>query len=234
MKLRRLLPLPLRRAILQVARPYLTFRSIYLVFKKYGYFQSRAAGIALDQKGDELPWFTYPAIEYLRQLDFSRKTVFEFGAGQSTIFWSRLAAHITSVENNRDWYSRVISRVSANVDCHLVESAADYPRFLAEHPEEFDVIVVDGIERRRCCEVAVRKLKFGGVIILDNSDWHHHCSEVLRSHGLIEVDMTGFGPINDYTWTTSFYFSREFAFLPRENRQPTHGIGSLPQLEGNS
>ncbi|MCL0042054.1 hypothetical protein M1N12_03225, partial [Peptococcaceae bacterium] len=35
--------------------------------------------------------------------------------------------------------------------------------------------------------------------------------------------MTGFGPINGYTWTTSFFFHREFNFKPLHSRQPLHG-----------
>jgi len=50
----------------------------------------------------------------------------------------------------------------------------------------------------------------------------------LRQSNLIEVDMAGFGPINDYTSTTSFYFHRQFAAPPRADRQPVPGIGSRP------
>jgi hypothetical protein len=31
---------------------------------------------------------------------------------------------------------------------------------------------------------------------------------------MIQVDFFGFGPINDYTWTTSIFFSRDFDFKP--------------------
>lgn len=228
------LPAPIRRALFRTASPLLTLRSIYRIFRKQGWVRSRTAGAPLDETGAELPWFTYPAIEYIRQLDFSGKSIFEFGAGHSTMFWSRIAAHVTSVENNPDWHSRIATRVGKNVDLHLVESPADYPRLLPALDRTFDVIVVDGIERYACCEVAVRHLNAGGVIILDNSDWHQNCSGMLRSHGLLEVDMTGFGPVNDYTWTTSFYFSREFAFAPRDKHQPAHGVGSVPLFENKA
>jgi hypothetical protein len=64
------------------------------------------------------------------------------------------------------------------------------------------------------------------MIILDNSDWLPESSRLLRESGLIEIDMTGFAPINDYTHTTSFYLHREFAFRPRHDRQPIAGVGS--------
>jgi precorrin-6B methylase 2 len=197
----------------------------------FGYWRSVRCREPVDAAGREIPWFTYSAIEYLSQFDFSTKTVFEFGAGNSTIYWCRRAAHVVSVESNRSWYERVRPRLAANGELHLVEAAARYPRILAERAEQFDVIVIDGIERRACCIEAVKKLRPGGLIILDNSDWHHHCAALLRAARLLEVDMAGFGPINGYTWTTSFFFDREFAFPMRHDRQPVHGIGSLPEME---
>src|SRR5207244_9596553 len=94
----------------------------------------------------------------------------------------------------------------------------------------FDVIVVDGLvtgrTRLKCARAAVPLLRRGGMIILDNSDWLPESSRHLREAGLIEVDMTGFAPINDYTCTTSFYLHPEFAFRPARDRQPLPGIGS--------
>ena len=39
-------------------------------------------------------------------------------------------------------------------------------------------------------------------MILDNADWLPESARVLRQAGSIEVDMTGFAPINDYTCTS--------------------------------
>ena len=37
----------------------------------WGHQRSLYERDAIDGNGDPLPWYTYPAIEYLRQLDFS-------------------------------------------------------------------------------------------------------------------------------------------------------------------
>jgi hypothetical protein len=66
----------------------------------------------------------------------------------------------------------------------------------------------------------------GGMIVLDNADWLPESSRLLREAGLIEIDMTGFSPINDYTSTTSLYLHRAFRFAPLLERQPTPGIGA--------
>lgn len=202
-----------------------------ILSRRFGYARSVRREEPLDGEGREIPWFTYPAIEYLNQLDFSDRTVFEFGAGNSSLYWSRRAARVVSIEHNRAWFARLRPRLPANHELHLIEDPAAYPQALARQPDRFDVIVIDGIERRACCAAAVAQLRPGGLLILDNSDWHHRCAGVLREAGLLEVDFAGFGPINGYTWTTSLFFHREFAFRARGDRQPRHGIGSLPHRE---
>jgi len=118
-------------------------------------------------------------------------------------------------------------RLPSNAELLLTDSPATYVDALARRAEEFDVIVVDADERRACAEAAAKKLRRGGLIILDNSDWHHEAAAVLRAANLIEVDLAGFTPINNYTTTTSFFFHREFDFPRRHDRQPVHGIGAL-------
>ena len=105
-----------------------------------------------------------------------------------------------------------------------------YPAVIDRFSDGFDVIVVDGLvkgrTRLKCVRAAVRRLREGGMIILDNSDCLPESSRLLRESGLIEVDMTGFAPINDYSCTTSFYFHRGFGFKPLTDRQPMPGIGA--------
>jgi len=196
----------------------------------YGYSRSVRAGVPLDRDGQPIPWFTYPALEYLNQLDFRKKTIFEFGAGNSTLFWSNRAARVVSVESDRAWYERIRSQLAPNCELHLVQDPAKYPAFITDGPDDFDVIVVDGLKRRECCAAALQRLRPGGLVILDNADWHSGGAAVLRSGGLLEVDMAGFGPIAWFTTTTSFFFHREFDFPRRHQRQPMHGTGALGHL----
>src|SRR5215213_3851569 len=58
---------------------------------RYGRFRSAGAGRSIDGHGTPIPWYSYPAIEYLKQLDFRDRTVFEFGSGNSTLFWAARA-----------------------------------------------------------------------------------------------------------------------------------------------
>jgi hypothetical protein len=198
----------------------------------YGFLQSVATERPMDANGAPYPWYTYPAIDYLRQLDFSDKTVFEYGCGQSTLFWAARAAGVVSVEHDAEWYERVRGQVPGNCTLLHVAQFDDYAAAIQRFDQPFDVIVIDGVvtgnTRLKCARAAVPQLRPGGLIILDNSDWLPESARHLRQAGLLEVDMTGFAPGNDYTCTTSFFFDRAFAVTPREDRHPMPGIGAQP------
>jgi hypothetical protein len=65
------------------------------------------------------------------------------------------------------------------------------------------------------------------LIILDNADWFPKSTSALRASNLLQVDMTGFGPVNKYVWTTSLFFDRAFDDRGVSARRPRHGVGSL-------
>lgn len=199
---------------------------------QYGYLRSVATETPLDDGSEPQPWYTYPAVEYLKQLDLRDKTVFEYGCGHSTLFFARRAARVVSVEHNPDWFALVRDRAPANCELMLESESDAYAEAIRRYPGGFDVIAVDGLvkgrTRLKCAKEAVGALRPGGLIVLDNSDWLPESSRHLRASGLLEVDMTGFAPINDYTCTTSFYFHRAFDFDPLADRQPVAGVGALP------
>jgi hypothetical protein len=85
-----------------------------------GHFRSSFKGYAVSAKGEPIPWYTYPCIEFLRQRSYEDKRVLEFGGGQSTLWWARLARHIVTFEGDIDWYNQIKVTMPANVDLHYV------------------------------------------------------------------------------------------------------------------
>ena len=197
----------------------------------YGHLKSVHSRSSVDAGGQPIPWFTYPAIEFLQQLDISGKTVFEYGSGNSTLFWAARADRVVSVEDEEHWSNSLIARVPAN--CTVLQEAdlRHYVDAIHQYPEGFDIIVVDGPSRGhtrlKCARAAVEHLKPGGMIILDNSDWLPQSARVLREADLLQVDMSGFIPVGDHTQTTSFFFHRECRFASRSHRQPQPSIGAV-------
>lgn len=161
--------------------------------------------MAIDADGEPIPWYTYPAIEYFRSFNFKEYDVFEFGAGNSSLFWSNRVRSIISVEDNRGWFQSVGKLAQKNQIVVHREMEADYVRSLSEQGKSFHVIVIDGKWRRSCAIEAMKYLAEGGMIILDNSDWYPESCHALRENGFFQVDFSGFAPINGYCSTTSMF-----------------------------
>lgn len=173
----------------------------------FGQWRSLKERMAVDAGGFAIPWYTYPAIEYLSSFDFKDCDVFEFGSGNSSLFWASRAHSVTSVENNKEWFQIVNKRKHENQLLLHRSDEADYVKSLAEQNRLFELVVIDGEWRERCVVEAVNCLKDGGMVVLDNSDRiiEKKCSKFLREQGFIQMDFSGFGPINGYCWTTSCF-----------------------------
>lgn len=197
----------------------------------YGHLRTVRSGMSVDASGQPLPWYTYPAIEYLKQFDFTSRSVFEYGSGSSTLFWSKVAARVVSVEDNDEWFAVVKRRVPPHCTLLLEPDLKRYVDVIHQFGRDFDVIVVDGAARGqtrlKCARAAIDHLRAGGLIILDNSDWLPESARVLRESGLLQVDMSGFAPITGNTQTTSLFFERSCALEPKGGRQPQPSVAAV-------
>lgn len=211
-----------------------TLHNYKVLSVEFAQFRTIRRRECVDKNDNPIPWYSYPAIEYLKQLDLKDRTVFEYGSGNSTLFWASRCKSVVSVEDSEEWYKKLVERVPTNVDYLLLTEKHEYVRAIERYSLQFDIIVVDGSHRFDCATVARPRLRDDGLFILDNSDWLERTSQFLRDSDLIEVDMSGFGPINPYTWTTSFYFTRNVRLQPLHDRQPKPGIGSVHQSETES
>jgi hypothetical protein len=223
----------LRRSRVRPSNWIPTLKATRILWREYAHAKTVATQRAVDAAGNPLPWYTYPAIEFLSQLDFSDKRLFEYGAGMSTLFWAARTREVVSVEDDDAWHREMLANVPPNVKMKHEPDLAQFASAITAEGD-FDVIVIDGPARGRtrlkCCRAAVQRLRAGGVIILDNSDWLPESSRLLRDSGLLEVDFTGFAPICGHVQTTSLYFDRAFNVPPLTSRQPRAGLGSRPSI----
>lgn len=217
-----------------------------VLLRDQGYFRSVTGGEYRDDKNAYVPWFTYPAIEALKNWDLSGKRVFEYGSGYSTLFWASRAQEVISVEHNPQWHQKIARLAPANAkiilapidetknDYHpsaeTLAELADYAEAIDRVEGRFQIIVIDGYarsrERYRCARAALPHLDDNGLVILDNSDWLPATAMFLREAGLIEVDLSGPVPGNEHHQTTSFFFTRQFNFKSAGPRQPLPPVGS--------
>jgi len=201
---------------------------VNLIENEYGHQKSVLLGKPVDASLKPVPWYTYPAIEYIRQFDFSTKNIFEYGCGNSSIFWAKLAKSVTSVEIDPQWYENINSIKPNNLNVQLRIARDAYINSIQENNTIYDLVIIDGIYRYECARKSIQYLAIDGLLILDNSERYPKLCEEIRKYDFIQVDFFGYGPINYYTWTTSIFFRRECRLEPLDIF-PRFGIGSLCQ-----
>jgi len=214
------------------------FSNVEKIFsEEYGLQQSIELKIPIDINGKALPLYSYPAIEYIKSLDFSNKEIFEFGAGHSTLFWSQIAKKVTSVENNQIWVEKLADKANKLDNCHInFKQNDDYINFILANNKKYDVIIVDGNENRlKCAKNAIKSIKDDGLIILDNADWFPNSAKLIRDNlNFIQFDFYGFRPSKSNTSVTSFFVSRKSDLAPlNSNKHPNYAIGGRKKQSFN-
>lgn len=133
----------------------------------------------------EKPWLVMGAIEWLDRNLRPDMDLFEWGMGGSTVWFASRVRTVNSVEHDWDWFQAVAractKRGIFNVMLHhLPEHPGMEEQYasiidIAEH-DAFDFILIDGKNGTRglCAEHAIRRVKPGGFIMLDNSGSEAH------------------------------------------------------------
>ena len=195
-----------------------------ILLNKLGNKISSETQQSVDSKSNPIPWFTYPAIEYLNQIDLSNYNILEWGCGNSTSYFSKKCKALTSIESDKEWFKNVLDKKHKNCTIYCKEDTDEYAKYPLTLNQNFDVIVIDGINRTACLNTALILHNKKGFIILDNSDRNPELCKILREENYLEIDFHGFGPINEYTWCTSFFYPSSINVKPIEN-QPLISAG---------
>jgi len=168
------------------------------------------SGNIVDKSGNPIPWVTYPFIDFIGgRLNHSIE-IFEFGCGNSTLYYAPRAARVTSVENDRSWFDKIKSSMPANVQlffCELVYGG-DYCKFAEKTNNKYDVIIVDGRDRVNCCINGIAALKPGGVMVLDDSERAQYkpAHDFLKRNSFKKIDFWGTAPAVNYLKCTTLFY----------------------------
>jgi predicted O-methyltransferase YrrM len=130
--------------------------------------------VKIAKRQAELPLLGFRAIKQLDLLIQPDWRVLEFGSGMSTVWFARRCREVVSIEINPDWHKLLQARLARqelrNVDYRL--SGYSDAHVLTDCPGSyFDLVLVDGVRRDRAMQTALEKVKPGGYIFLDNSDY---------------------------------------------------------------
>ncbi len=124
------------------------------------------------------PWLTKHFIESFKVMDTKDWSMFEWGSGGSTIWFGERVKRLISVEHDSEWYEKVRLEIARRqmLNVYLLSYALEDPCYIncVLDYGEFDCILVDGRMRVKCGMNAIRKLKMGGILILDNAEREYY------------------------------------------------------------
>jgi glycosyltransferase involved in cell wall biosynthesis len=168
-----------------------------------------------------IPWFTYPAIDFLDGIVKNNWSIFEWGSGNSTLWWASKAEKVISIEDNQTWFMEVKNKLPQNSEIFF-KTGNEYFDSILMYPDcSFDAIIIDGSHRNEATVNCVRKIKDQGIIVFDNSDAmaHEPAQRYLISRGFYRIDFWGLIPSYLYKNCTSVYFND--AGILKQKQSPT-------------
>lgn len=174
-----------------------------------------------DEAGNVNPWLAMSAVELLKEKVTKEHCVFEWGAGNSTLFWAQRAKSVVSIEIDEAWCNKVSNKVDNNVTIKYIDyekNSERYGKAILDEELLFDIILIDGMyDRDICARSAVKRIKNTGVIIVDNTDVEEYADAVhfLEQEGFFHLKLKGFmyGWIGHYCTTSLFYKKGNFMNL---------------------
>lgn len=149
----------------------------------FRYLRDRVALALYQRRFPDSPWLTRQAVEILNDWLKAEDAGVEWGAGRSTIWFASKVAKLTSIEHDKQWCEHVgkllVDKGIKNVELLHVSLATsdlsprdhEYVKIAEKLPEQgLDFVLVDGKLRDHCVKVAMRLLKPGGLLIIDNAE----------------------------------------------------------------
>jgi hypothetical protein len=136
------------------------------------------------------PWMAQGAIRFCEASLTREMAGFEWGSGRSTAWFAQHLGSLTSIEHELGWFKIVQEKLKRqgirNVTHRhiplnhppeepyrpIYDPIPDYVAAVDEFRDgTLDFASVDGHYRNACVAAVIRKLKPGGLLLIDNTDW---------------------------------------------------------------
>jgi len=110
----------------------------------------------------------------------SKKVMLEWGAGGSTVYFSKLVKQYISIEHNLEWYNKVKKEIGYNVKLYCVPNSGYYNSSIPTKAHQFknyinyidtlntkyDVVLIDGRARVECAKKVIPYLNKDAVVFI--------------------------------------------------------------------
>lgn len=191
---------------------------LYMVgeLKENGWMKSFVTKKSVDKNGENIPWFTYPMVEFLKEKLTKNQTVFEYGCGGSTKWFAERVAYITAVEHDKYWKEFIEKNILQNMKLiyQPLDNEASYSKSIQQTVSKFDIIIVDGKERELCVKNCINNLSENGIILLDDSFRNDYKESIrfLLDMGFKSLNFWGMVPVVAHKSCTTIFYRESNVF----------------------
>lgn len=157
---------------------YLVHPIIFI--RRIGYF-------FYELKHPDEPWLSPKSVRFLDENLKSDMSLFEWGSGRSTLWFSQRVNEVVSIEYNEQWFHKVQEMIKEVENINLQYVPLEHP-LKAPTPKHydpipkyvtaihnfdkkhFDIVLIDGHYRLTCADQCLDYIKPGGFLVIDNSN----------------------------------------------------------------
>ncbi|MBI2417061.1 MAG: FkbM family methyltransferase [Ignavibacteriales bacterium] len=193
----------------QVVQALISQRVSGFLFEE-GWFESFKTKSSVNKDGQPIPWFSYPCISFLEPRLTQDMHILEFGAGNSTIYFSTRVKTVDSIEHHEGWFQHLKQRLPHNASLWYAPEKPVEKYAMAGNTcgRTFDIIIIDAIERVESLKTSFPLLNETGVMILDDSERaeYDEAHLFMKQKGYRQIDFWGMAPeVTLKKCTTIFY-----------------------------
>jgi predicted O-methyltransferase YrrM len=164
-----------------------------------------------------VPFLVMDAIKFLDKIFRPGMKVLELGGGNSSLWFLERGANLTTYEHSADWGTYLTSRINSKPEFYYtgkmnlkIMQGEETVRDLESHDDHtFDIILVDSMNdftrRNDCMRAAMKKVKKGGWLILDNSDNPVNWRGADLLNGKDMIKFTGYSPMSLFVCQTTIW-----------------------------
>lgn len=173
-----------------------------------------------------IPWVVPSAFSFLEASFRPDWKVFEWGVGGSTVWFAQNCSEVVTIEVDPNWKTRVeevlaergLEEKAVILHISIFEYESEYfDRILIFPDESLDLVFVDGDRgsRNACIDISLKKIKRGGWLLVDNTNWSDETPSLLNiAHwDTFEFVALPFEWLDvPSEWSTTLYRKPEFEF----------------------
>ncbi len=178
--------------------------------KEDGWFKSYKLQQSIDNEGNPIAWYSYCCLKFLEPRLKKNFQVFEYGSGNSTLWYATEVAKVVSVEHDKKWAEFVASKLPNNAQLFYKELqyGGEYSKMAKNTKLKYHIIAIDGRDRINCIIESIDSLTDDGVYIFDNSQEKQYEKAVnfLIANNFKRIDFYGMLPIVAHENCTSIFY----------------------------